>query len=233
MPEALLDLSSVQGFWNGVFLDRTDHSPAVAHRRPHRDGCRALVLHRIGDPQVPPPPEVTAALPPEESLGDEGHDVDGIIRFFTQSPAGVATVTLDGSYDDKRPTIEKWTAEGVPASSAASAYVPYTFLIASDGSVHQMLPLGVAGAHTRGFNQSGYGIAFLGDFRFEAPSAAQIDGGVAVCVALLKQLGLSPRAVRVLSHDEARATMGEPPKECPGQGFPLEEFRARVQAAFA
>ena len=223
----LLDMSLVPE-WTGTLVDRTDHAPGAQHRQPHEAGCSALVLHRIGDPAVPPPPEALAGLPPDEGLGDEGHDVEGIIRFFTQNPEGVATVTLDGTYDSKRATIAKWAATGVPESVAAHAFVPYTFLIAPDGTVSQMLPLGAAGAHARGFNQSGYGIALLGDFRFESPPVEQLEAAVAVCVALLRQLGLSARRVKLLGHDEARAAMGQGPKQCPGALFPLAEVRARV-----
>ena len=70
------------------------------------------------------------------------------------------------------------------------AFVPYTFLIEPDGTICQMLRLDRAGAHARGFNHSGFGIAFLGDFRFETPTEVQLDSGVAVSVALVRQLQL-------------------------------------------
>src|SRR5947209_2228724 len=86
--------------FGGPCLDYTQHAPA-ATTRPQRTGFRAIVLHRIGN---------TLAEPD----GREGRTVAGIIRFFTQDPDGVATVTLSGSYDAKIPTIEKWQRDGVP-----------------------------------------------------------------------------------------------------------------------
>lgn len=233
MSAELLDLTTISDLWNGALLDRTGHSPGAQNRPAHDAGCQALVLHRIGDPQQPLSPEDAATLPEEERLGSEGGDVDGIIRFFTEHPEGVATVTLDGTYDSKRPTIAKWKESGVPAEMSGRAFVPYTFLITPDGSIHQMLPLGACGAHARGFNQSGYGIAFLGDFRFEPLTDAQAEAGVAVCIALLRQLGLSPKHVKLLGHDEARAAIGQGPKQCPGKHFPLDAIKERIRAAFA
>lgn len=227
--KTLLDTSLLSGMACGDFFDRTGHAPGALSRGPHDAGCRALVFHRIGEPQSLPSADALATLPAGETLGGEGRDVDGIIQFFTQHPEGVATVTLDGTYDEKRPKIEAWTRDGVPADVAARAFVPYTFLIALDGSIHQMLRLDATGAHARGFNQSGYGIAFLGDFRFEDPTPAQIDAGVAVGVALLRQLRLSTPPVQLLSHDEARRAIGQGPKACTGPRFPLEPLRARIR----
>ena len=70
-----------------------------------------------------------------------------------------------------------------------------------------MLRLDRAGAHARGFNHSGFGIAFLGDFRFETPTEVQLDSGVAVSVALLRQLQLQVPPIKLYSHDEARACL--------------------------
>lgn len=232
MATALLDIATVSDLWNGQLLDRTGHSPGAQHRPAHDAGCQAVVLHRIGEAQSPLSPEDAATLPPEERLGSEGGDVEGIIHFFTAHPEGVATVTLDGTYDSKRSTIEKWKSEGVPADMSSRAFVPYTFLIAPDGTIHQMLPLHACGAHARGFNQSGYGVAFIGDFRFEGLTDAQVEAGVAVCIALLRQLELSPKHVKLLGHDEARAAIGQGPKECPGKHFPLDTMKQRIRAAF-
>jgi hypothetical protein len=226
-------MSLVGELWSGSFFDRTDHAPGAQHRGAHDPGCRALVLHRIGSPAQLPPPEVIAAMPEDERPGDEGRDVEAIIRFFTQSPAGVATVTLDGSYDSKRATIDKWTQQGVPADHLARAFVPYTFLINPEGEVHQMLPLQATGAHAIGYNQSGYGIGFIGDGRYEDPTPAQLDAGVAVCVAMLRQLKLAPAQVKLLGHDEAREAMGSGPKGCPGDHFPLAAVVDRIRSAAA
>ena len=221
MVEGLLDLDLAEGAdadptnaaRRGV-IDRTAHSPAVASR-PQRTGLRGIVLHRIGD---------AAGAPPAE-----GRDVEGIIDFFTTNPEGVATVTVDGSWDSKVPLMDKWRAEGIPESYRARAFVPYAFLIDPDGVISQMLPLQAVGAHAPGYNQSGIGVAFIGDFRSDAPSAEQIDSGIAVCVAILRQHHLTPATVKLLGHDEARSV----PKLCPGPNFPLEELCRRITAAFS
>lgn len=211
----LLDLRTYQPGWSGSFVDRRDHAPGVA-QRPQRTPLKGIVLHRIGDAEHAPVAE--------------GRDVDSIIRFFTQDPEGVATVTMDGSYDSKVPTMEKWRASGIPAANLARAFVPYAFLIEPSGAVSQLLPLEAVGAHAPGYNQSGIGVAFIGDFRTDPPTPAQVDSGVAVCVALLLQNGGSPHAqreVQILGHDETRPT----PKLCPGPNFPLQQIKQRILAA--
>lgn len=194
-------------------VDRTGHSQAVT-QRPQRTSLRGIVLHRIGDAVGAPPAE--------------GRDVAGIIAFFTTTPEGVATVTIGGSWESKVPTIEKWRSEGIPEKNRARAFVPYTFLIDPQGVVSQMLPLQTVGAHAYGYNQSGLGVAFIGDFRVEAPTARQLSSGVSVCVAILRQHHLTPASVKLCGHDEVR----EIPKQCPGMNYPLEEVRQRIIAAF-
>ena len=195
-------------------IDRTDHALAVASR-PQRTSLRGVVLHRIGD----------AADAPVA----EGRDVEGIIHFFTHDPVGVATVTVNGSWESKVPLIEKWRTEGIPDNNRVRAFVPYTFLIDPQGVISQMLPLQAVGAHAPGYNESGIGVAFIGDFRSEAPSAEQIESGIAVCVALLRQHHLTPQTVKLLGHDEVRRIA----KQCPGQNFPLDEICRRVAARFS
>ena len=228
LMKPILDLALAAGLPCGSFSDRTEHTPGALRRQPHDTVCKALVFHRIGEPREPLPPEDLAKLPGGFLPGGEGRDVEGVLGFFTGNPEGVATVTLDGTYDDKKPTIDKWTHEGIPPEQAEKAFVPYTFLIEPDGAIHQMLRLDAQGAHARGFNHSGYGIAFLGDFRFEPPTSEQLDSGVAVSVALLHQLKQYVPAVKLLSHDEARAAIGQGPKDCIGKHFPLEDFRKRI-----
>jgi N-acetyl-anhydromuramyl-L-alanine amidase AmpD len=92
-----------------------------------------------------------------------------------------------------------------------------------------MLPLQAVGAHAPGYNQSGIGVAFIGDFRTDEPSPEQIESGIAVCVALLRQHQLTPATVKLLGHDETRPV----PKLCPGPCFPLDELRQRIASAFA
>jgi len=224
----ILDLSLAKDLPCGSLVDLTAHTPGALRRPIREESCKALVFHRIGEPQSPPSAEEIAKLPNGVLPGGEGRDAQGVIRFFVNNPEGVATVTLDGSYDDKKPTIDKWTREGIPKEQSDKAFVPYTFLIEPDGTICQMLRLDLAGAHARGFNHSGFGIAFLGDFRFETPTEVQLDSGVAVSVALLRQLQLQVPPIKLYSHDEARAVIKQGPKECVGKHFPLEDFRHRI-----
>lgn len=194
-------------------LDRTDHAPGVA-RRPRRTALAGIVLHRIGDA--------------EDAPVAEGRDVAGIIAFFTTNPEGVATVTVEGNWESKVPVMEKWRREGIPDSYSARAFVPYGFLIDPRGVVSQMLPLQAVGAHAPAYNHRGIGVAFIGDFRTDTPTVAQLDSGIAVCIAILRQHRLTPATVKILGHDEARSV----PKLCPGPNYPLAEVRRRIRAAF-
>jgi hypothetical protein len=194
-------------------IDRTDHAPGVA-LRPQRTALRGIVVHRIGDA--------------EDAPVAEGRDVEGIIAFFTTNPEGVATVTVEGSWESKVPLMEKWRLEGIPESYRARAFVPYAFVIDPRGVVSQLLPLQAVGAHAPAYNHSGIGVAFIGDFRTDAPTLTQLEGGIAVCIAILRQHHLTPATVKILGHDAVRSV----PKLCPGPNFPLAEVQRRISAAF-
>lgn len=205
--------------------DRRDHTVA-AQRRPTRDhvssSLAALVVHRIGDPEPGAGPSTLAPGGGAVGLGLEGRDTESIIRFFTTVPDGVATVTLDGTYDSKVKTIAEWTAEGVPAAYRAHAYVPYTLLIEPDGTVSQMLALEARGAHAYAWNDKSIGVACIGDFRVSDPSPAQLLSAV-VTLACLHSLS-GKHTLPILSHDQTRTV----PKHCPGERFPLALLRERV-----
>lgn len=194
-------------------INRLDHSPAVAFR-PMREATRAAVIHHLGVDVAPKDGIIT---------------VEDAIYFFTRDPAGIATVTLAGSYASHVATIERWQLEGVPAAYQSKGYVPYNFLVDTAAQVFRMLDLPAKGAHAGNskfdWNEVSIGIAFLGDFSKVGPNAAQLAAGV----ALLEDIRAVHPTIEILSHDETLRRNGLEPKGCPGPMFPLNELRDRVR----
>lgn len=55
------------------------------------------------------------------------------------------------------------------------ADVGYHFMIDKDGTIYEGRDLTVRGVHVEGFNTGSIGVCLMGDFRFEAPSQAQLN----------------------------------------------------------
>lgn len=140
------------GWLDDNAIDITDRSPN-GKDRPQRPATRYIVVHRIyvyDDDEIP-----------------DGMDrqVDRLVHLYTERAAGVATVTLPGSWASKQPTIRTWRTSGIPAFNRQRAYVPYGLVAARDGLVYRLLPELAQGAHAAGYNAEGIGFAIVGDFR--------------------------------------------------------------------
>lgn len=61
--------------------------------------------------------------------------------------------------------------------------IAYNFLIGCDGEAYEGRGFTIVGAHTKGFNTTSIGIAFIGDFRTNAPPSASIKK----CKALIRK----------------------------------------------
>ena len=53
--------------------------------------------------------------------------------------------------------------------------IGYSFLIGGDGNVYEGRGFGTKGSHSYCYNQYAYGIAFIGNFCIEIPSAKAIE----------------------------------------------------------
>jgi hypothetical protein len=181
----------------------TDHSPAAMGRlaRPH---TTAIVLHRFA----------------ADADADSVTTIEEAIDFFTKNPAGIATVTLPGTWAEIKPTIDRWEREGVPAAYANRGFVPYHFLVDKQGNVARTLSLDMRGAHAgKHWNRVAVAVACLGNFELEIPSKEQLAGCSALVADILK---VYPRA-EILTHDECQRRDGiENVKRCPGRHFPAE-----------
>ena len=71
------------------------------------------------------------------------------------------------------------------------ADIGYHFLVDVDGTIYEGRDLGVRGVHTFGHNTGSVGVCLLGDFRFRAPSAEQLQATIAVGRWLVEQLTLT------------------------------------------
>lgn len=189
-------------------VDRRSHSPMVPRLRI-RAHTRAIVVHHLGV-------DVDA---------DGVVTVDDAIAFFTRDPEGIATVSIAGSRESKKLTIERWKKDGVPAAYQGQGFVPYHFLVDDKGVVHRMLDLDSIGAHAGAWNDRSVGVAFLGDFALAGPSDAEFKAGV----ALLEDIRAVHAAAEIVSHDETLQRDGLPMKGCPGKNFPLEAMRRAVR----
>lgn len=185
-------------------IDLTGHSPAVKDR-PVRGSTDSILVHHIGI-----------------DIDRDGETTfEEVIEFFCRDPEGIATVVLGGTYASKRPTIERWRRDGVPAVYQGRGLVPYHFGIDRLGRAARFLPLNARGLHAAGYNDRSVAVAFLGDFKREPPTKAELDAGIAVIRDIR---AVYPRTL-ILGHDETIVAAGGAPKGCPGAAFPLEEMR--------
>jgi hypothetical protein len=123
------------------------------------------------------------------------HDASGVAHFFRFSP--------------------DWTR----------GQMPYTFVIAPDGTTEQALPIDEHGPHAAAWNQAALGVACLGDFRSSAPLPVQWAACADLVAALVFWLG--PECL-VRGHDELPGGSADATKECPGKLWPMDGFRREV-----
>jgi len=97
---------------------------------------------------------------------------------------------------------------------------PYHFFVGSDGTVTQTLSLSKRGLHARAYNSHSVAIALRGDFRCQQPTSAQWTAAV-----LLTALLTRPQGWEILGHDEAPGGSRYPNKRCPGDYWPMMDFR--------
>ena len=99
----------------------------------------------------------------------------------------------------------------------------YHFLIGQDGEIIEGRRVEKVGAHVGGKNTSNIGIAFLGDFRYEAPSAKSLAKAAALVDFLSEYFSIELTSNNLLGHrDYTNRTL------CPGNELyaKIDELRS-------
>lgn len=94
--------------------------------------------------------------------------------------------------------------------------IGYHYYVRKDGSIYKGRPDWTMGAHCKGSNMNSIGIAFEGRYHVETSMPnAQFNAGLELIQYLKNQYGNIP----IYGHKERGSS------DCPGQYFPLEDFR--------
>lgn len=106
------------------------------------------------------------------------------------------------------------------------ADVGYHFMIDKDGTIYEGRDLTVRGAHVEGYNTGSAGVCLFGDFRFEAPSQAQLTATYALNQWLVFRLQLTHLAGHQQFNDWT---------ECPGTFIinQLQDIATRAGLTFS
>jgi len=114
---------------------------------------------------------------------------------------------------------------GISLAAKATGYkMPYHYVVESDGSVIQTLPLDVIGPHAWKWNDRSIGVACVGDFRIHEPPKAQWYAAARLC----RSLEMLYRA-DIWGHDELPEGSTDPQKVCPGAKWNLPFFLGAVR----
>jgi hypothetical protein len=171
-------------------------------------------------PQAPAfPPSLTASWKPNAAARDWKH----IVIHHTASNRGSVASIHESHLQRKDGSGKPWKGIG------------YHFVVGNghgmgDGEVEPTFRWReqTAGAHagTAEYNQSGIGIAVVGNFDEEPPTAAQLNAVKQLVGELKSEYGIP--AENVIGHGEIKATA------CPGKYFPLAEVsRSRFDPSFS
>lgn len=114
------------------------------------------------------------------------------------------------------------------AGSYTGGEMPYTFVLCTNGVWEQALALGDIGPHAMRYNAEGVGLAIIGDFRHQIPTAVQWVALVEFCVMLVGWRG-QPVERCLFGHDELPGASSDPNKECPGKHIDMNELRNEVR----
>lgn len=104
---------------------------------------------------------------------------------------------------------------------------PYHIIIRRDplGTIEQILPIMVQGAHAIGYNSRSIAVAVIGNSDERPPTSEQHAGLVKVCQTLCRL----NHGLQLVGHtDLPGAPSGDPSKKCPGQYLPLGPVIARA-----
>lgn len=114
------------------------------------------------------------------------------------------------------------------AGSYTGGEMPYSFVLCKNGVWEQALQLGDVGPHAMRYNADGVGLAVIGDFRHQTPTAVQWIALVEFCTMLVGWMGV-PVEQCLFGHDELEGATKDPNKECPGKLIDMNELRNEVR----
>jgi hypothetical protein len=137
----------------------------------------------------------------------------------------------DAAFPDTPAGIERFFREHPVGRKATGGRMPYPIVIDAQGGVVQCVPLDRVTPHARVHNPTTIGVACIGDFRHRPLPRAQEQALLAVCTALLAELGLG--VTHLAGHDELAGGRADLDKECPGARIDMDELRDRVAARLA
>jgi len=98
---------------------------------------------------------------------------------------------------------------------------PYHYYIDREGVIEIAAPMHEVTPHAWKKNRQSIGVGVLGDFRSEAPTAAQWQAALALCLLL-------PPSLEICAHDELPLATSDPNKECPGRYFKVADLSQEV-----
>lgn len=134
-------------------------------------------------------------------------------------------------------TIHRYGVEGVHNAIGVAMFdrqlpqlgsaMAYHFVISPIGVIEQALPIGKIGWHAMSWSKTRVGIACLGDFTKQAPSAEQWAAAHWLVTMLMVVRGSGQN---VTGHDELPGGSRDLTKRCPGDLWSMDDFRREVTA---
>lgn len=103
---------------------------------------------------------------------------------------------------------------------------PYHIVVLEDGTMEQMLPLTIRGAHARALNGCSWGVAAVGDFRKEPPKPIQMRSIRWLTRALYPING----GLDIGGHTEFDDTTKYKGHDCPGSYFDVATLKDYVKS---
>ena len=147
------------------------------------------------------------------------NDWEGIKKFHTSYRFNGDIITKEQA--------ENMLANGEQRVLKPWASIGYHFGLERINDALQVMigrPLSMVGAHAKGFNHTHIGVCIVGDFDKAAPSEDVWEAAIKLVRGIMYTFRLSNTSI--LGHRETfKIRNVEVSKSCPGNLFPLEEFR--------
>ncbi len=103
---------------------------------------------------------------------------------------------------------------------------PYPVLILADGTIEQLLPLSIRGAHARIYNRISLAVGVVGNTDERPMTDKQYESLVWVCQRLTPING----GLRIVGHTDMPGATRDPSKRCPGRYLSIDSLERRVKS---